>query len=446
MEAEQGNLEVDETFDLEATIAEFVRDETRTSLELPRSLSAEQRKVARRLADQHPELKCQSYGIGTERQLHLFKKDVGRAGVPTSIGVIGQDRPPDGGATTAVRVKNTFIDDWVGGEGCTEAEEPLICRSMPAGSAPQSLLERTLQRCLVEGKVDLSPVVEGAGPKSWPEPGAARAEEQPGAASPASLSSSHEAGHVSSSPGSSGPELPALPEGLKVSMRNTFIHIESVPVVERIVQSMPDGMFRQCLAAELTAQHGYCDAGDDSAPLPTSDADMIRQVTAEESMMPVPLSGPLLPPAAPAPLAYAPPGPALATAAPVPGAVGSGPPPPPSEPAQLIALGTEVIIQGLVKLPDFNGLTGVVQWLDPASGRYDVLLSDPAGTSGWKWVKVKGDNLIVKVPPPPSNAPTIPAEVSTPQPPVGEAQVAPAWEEDRAGGKPASALSLSALV
>merc|ERR1719410_444192 len=66
------------------------------------------------------------------------------------------------------------------------------------------------------------------------------------------------------SPGGVAPNLPPLPEGFQV--RNTFIHIESVPSVERIVQSMPDGMFRQCLAAEMAAQAGV--AGGGAAPTP----------------------------------------------------------------------------------------------------------------------------------------------------------------------------------
>jgi hypothetical protein len=229
-------------------------------------------------------------------------------------------------------------------------------------------------------------------------------------------------------------------------MRNTFIHIESVPVVERIVQSMPDGMFRQCLNAELSAQHIGIDT---SGAIPDDD----QEDSALEGS--VPLTGPLLTPphsASPAPLAYAPPQPPPAPAAAAPSC-----PPPQSEPAgQFIALGTEVIIQNLVKLPAFNGLTGVVQSLDAPSGRYDVLLADPAGASGWRWVKVKGDNLIVKVPPPPRNAPTIlledcilPEEASEADPPPATEGVppTPTWDEWDEDGKAKTApLKLNSLV
>jgi len=432
MEAEPGTEDVNDDFDLEATIAEFVRDEARTSLELPRSLSAEQRKVARRLADQHPQLKCHSYGIGTDRQLHLFKKEVGRAGALTSkIGVIGQDRPADGGATNQVRVKNTFIDDFVG----DETDEPLICRSMPAGSAPQSLLERTLQRALKEGHLELAPVVEGSGPRNSQDPAALCVQESNlGLASPGS-STGHEGGYMGSSPGSSVPSsslpplpecsLPPMPDGLKVSMRNTFIHIESTPIEQRIVQSMPDGMFRQCLNAELVAKsHGSPGNGEGA------------EMSDEESSLRG-LTGPLLstPPmsAAPSPLAYAPPAPPLA------------PPPPPYTPSPspspsklseaaspFIALGTEVIIQNLVKLPAFNGLSGIVQSLDAESGRYDVQLCDPSAASGWRWVKVKSDNLIVQVPPAPRYTPTIhQREEGVRQTAMEWMSPAPTWEEEQ---------------
>jgi len=454
--------------DLEATIAEFVRDEMRTSLELPRSLTAEQRKVARRLADQHPELKCESYGFGTERQLHLFKKDVGRANASAGIGVIGQERPPNGGgAQTAVRVKNTFIDDWVGGEGEGDnAAEPFLCRSMPAAPLLKGAtgLERSLQQCLQEGRMDLAPVNEsGARVASTEEPASA------GVASP---TSSTTAGApeisptaVGSSAASSAPaELPSLPEGIKVSTRNTFIHLDcNVPVAERIVQSMPDGMFRQHLQAECAAHQ--IEAGDAAvaasalpsaaAPDETAAYAALGQGAslAASSVPPAPSYEPVVNAPSTEQWLNAPAG--ISSTAP-PSRVAPVPTmPPPSEPAtgQLIALGTEVIIEGLVKLPDFNGLSGVVQSLDADSGRYDVMLNDPAGARGWRKVKVKADNLKLKLPPPPRNAPALILEECIESAEAGAAggvPPTPHWEEDLQGsdGKPSGkpALNLNALV
>ncbi|CAE8695898.1 unnamed protein product, partial [Polarella glacialis] len=187
--------DADGAVDLQALIAAFLADESLQTLELPTGLTAEQRKEAKRLVDLQSEmLKCESYGFGEERRLHIFKK--------------GKDR---------LRVKNTFIDGW---EGEQSSEAPAF-RSMPANQ-PQNLLERTLQRCM--GGSDGSRSLGGL---------ASVADASPSGASTAV-------------------ELPPLPEGFQI--RNTFIHIESVPVVERIVQSMPHGMFSACLQEELQAQ------------------------------------------------------------------------------------------------------------------------------------------------------------------------------------------------
>merc|ERR1719401_1039903 len=106
--------------------------------------------------------------------------------------------------------------------------------------------------------------------------------------------------------------------------------------------------------------------------------------------------------------------PQLTPSAPLTAAPNWPPPPLPAEAGgQQIALGTEVIIQGLVKLPDFNGLRGVVQSLDYDSGRYNIHLNEAAGSNGHRWVKVKADNLLIQVPPPPLNAPTIVREGSS---------------------------------
>jgi hypothetical protein len=59
-------------FDIATAIALFVADSERTCLELPH-LTTGQRKGAKTLLQQHPELSCESYGFGSERRLHLFK-------------------------------------------------------------------------------------------------------------------------------------------------------------------------------------------------------------------------------------------------------------------------------------------------------------------------------------------------------------------------------------
>merc|ERR1719456_305109 len=85
---------VDGKLDLEAIITRFAGDDSRVSHALPASLSPEQRQLAKKLVGRHPQLECESYGFGPERQLHLFKKRTGCNGV-------------------RMRVKNTFIDAWL---------------------------------------------------------------------------------------------------------------------------------------------------------------------------------------------------------------------------------------------------------------------------------------------------------------------------------------------
>jgi len=121
-------------------------------------------------------------------------------------------------------------------------------------------------------------------------------------------------------------------------VRNTFINVQNKEANSREVQSMPHGMFKQCLLDDLHAK------------------------SAKESReLEVVPASPVASPAAAVAMAFEP--------------------------------GVEVVIEGLTKLPAFNGLRGTVQSLDEASGRYDILLSSPAGAGGQQWAKVRGENL-----------------------------------------------------
>merc|ERR1719263_1475512 len=62
------------------------------------------------------------------------------------------------------------------------------------------------------------------------------------------------------------------------------------------------------------------------------------------------------------------------------------------EEEQVFALGTDVVIDGLIKAPAFNGSCGKVQSWDAESGRYNVLLASAAG-EGQRWAKIKSENL-----------------------------------------------------
>jgi len=108
------------------------------------------------------------------------------------------------------------------------------------------------------------------------------------------------------------------------------------------------------------------------------------------------------------------------------------------------------VIEGLVKLPDFNGKRGVVQCLDEETGRYNVLLDSPAGPTQQRWAKVKRSNLRLAIPPPPHHTPTLSLDAFAPQglgqPYFEEMPKTPMWAEDFSGVRAKAPLSLTALV
>merc|ERR1719373_328167 len=77
-EEEQEEDSEGDTIDVETLVDEFLADPERSFLELPR-MTTGQRKQARRIAEQHPRLKCESFGFAADRRLHLFKTEAGQA-------------------------------------------------------------------------------------------------------------------------------------------------------------------------------------------------------------------------------------------------------------------------------------------------------------------------------------------------------------------------------
>merc|ERR1712151_327293 len=154
-------------------------------------------------------------------------------------------------ANRAFSVKNTFIDDWIAAEGNDGPPEPVVFRSMP----PQ-LNNNLMQNCLTEhsSDLDLAPIKE----RPCDDRSTAASVSTPAIGSPAS-STRELLTEPNFPPGLS------LPPGLQV--RNTFIHVENKEANGREVQSMPHGMFGQCLMAELeerkASQTGVPRAGDD---------------------------------------------------------------------------------------------------------------------------------------------------------------------------------------
>jgi len=240
-------------FDVATAVSAFVADSACTSIELP-PLTTGQRKNTKALIMQHPELRCESYGFGNERRLHLFK--------------IGYE---------------------------LEAPQPAT------ESAPPQ--DGTTDRTLCD---------------SWPIYGR---------------------------------------ENMPLPVRNTFIHIESVPADERAVQSMPHGMFRQCMLLETTCKPSG-KVADDTAPVEVCETEFDRT--------PSPSSEPEAEPTAQA---------------------GQRMP---------LGLGALVVVEGLTKLPAFNGLSAVVQGFDHASGRYSIMLVTANGAC--HQAKIKEENLRLLMP------------------------------------------------
>jgi len=170
------------TFDVEAAIGAFLADPQRSTLELPH-MSTEDRKRARRLAERHAELTCESFGFGADRQLHIFKAtpQAGPAGQAAS----GRGGP---GAATSVAGAKTAPPQsgWTAAGGAPRGPEPILPRSRRllqpksgglqpcrrtegrSGSEPVLLRSRrlllpkgALLPCKRENSSPLSPISEG---------------------------------------------------------------------------------------------------------------------------------------------------------------------------------------------------------------------------------------------------------------------------------------------
>lgn len=121
------------SFDAELAIAGFLADASLASIELPRMLSSEQRKHAKKIVQQYADLKCESYGLGDDRQMHVFKNGLRGTQPNNSASERMSDCSPQ-----SVSIKNTFIDDWVSSQGTTTHEQRIV-QSMPHNMFTQSL-------------------------------------------------------------------------------------------------------------------------------------------------------------------------------------------------------------------------------------------------------------------------------------------------------------------
>jgi hypothetical protein len=193
------------SFDVQVCLDKFLADASKSTLELP-SLTSEQRRQVKKAAAQHMGLRCESFGFGEERRVHLFKT---------------------GDASPGVMVRNTFIDGFANTAKSGEAlfstmpaELPTVLHRRKAG-APEMLEEPHLYpRVFIQTGEWLFPSDE-----------------------PTKRLSVREL--VGVPPGLQAPDASMLP------VRNTFIEVKvSREQDKRIVQSLPHGMFRHQLLAE----------------------------------------------------------------------------------------------------------------------------------------------------------------------------------------------------
>lgn len=134
----------------------------------------------------------------------------------------------------------------------------------------------------------------------------------------------------------------------QLPVRNSFIHFEDVPADERVVQSMPRGMFSQYVQAES------CRKVVNAAPIREEVDTTSRMITSEQAH----------------------PGQGMSPRA--------------------LGVGALVVVEGLTKLPAFNGLSAVIQAFDEASGRYSIMLV--SADIGCQQAKIKPENLRLLMP------------------------------------------------
>jgi hypothetical protein len=290
------------SFDVAEAIAGFIADPSRDTLELPHMTTC-QRKQTKKLMETYPELRCESYGFGADRQLHVFKRDTGKA---------WQADPPAShethGVKNAVSIKNTFIDGWVGCE-----PEPMVFRSLQAPLSKDSLgfldvAQDSFQR--LDGS-DCSTSASG------------KESEEPFDGSEGLMVQKREI------------KASDLQDVAVVHVRNTFIHFEAACKDDRLLQSMPNGMFGRFLSEENSQ----------------------RDTTAHES------DSKLMP-----------------------------------QPGSAFSPGALVVVEGLEKSPAFNGVSAVVQNWDESCGRYTVIMGSVGVNGGCQQAKIKEDNLRLLLP------------------------------------------------
>merc|ERR1712224_927989 len=132
----------------------------------------------------------------------------------------------------------------------------------------------------------------------------------------------------------------------KFQVRNTFIHFDGAPADKRAVQSMPHGMFKQCISAESSQEATGYDTPSTPSEGDVEAMPLLLDEAQDRQSLP-------------------------------------------------ISVGAIVVVEGLVKVPAFNGCSAVVESWDEATGRYNILLASLCGS---QQAKIKEENLRLVLP------------------------------------------------
>jgi len=279
---------------------------------------------------------CDSHGYGAECQRVLVKEPVSP--------LQGSGDIVNPGCFAEVRVKNTFIDDWVETNGLSSsiALTP-ACRSLPPSSEESQLI-----RCLVE-RTDNNHARSSSGSQSGTSStprGRSPVRRLPLSPGSTSFGDTGSVDAISdSAPSWRSAELPDFHERI-ITIRHTFVHFSPREDLESTSNS------RAHSAPAVEWRHHW---------LREEESTTKESSTKECSVAEVPS----------------------------------------------LEVGAEVRIVGLAKLPEFNGCLGTVQGWDAALQRFEVFLhaASNSSSSNRRLVKVKLENLIrctrPSVPPPP---------------------------------------------
>jgi len=320
-------------------------------------LSVEERKLVKVTAEKLG-LSSRSFGMGRDRQIHIFKPASWIApAVETSV-----NSETDTGSTVdseserqdpTISIKNTFV------HFVTDNADPRIIQSMPAGTFAANIeAEKNQEAANAENRS------QKRRPLALSQISPRTEDDEPEVETVASLT------------------FPSTPNAENFINLGTFhngmteqgaAQTDAVPVVQWIPPAAPAPESVTVLPpVRFTA--------------PRAPAPLLSPVMSESS--PVVRAVPPAPQGPPQGLPQGPPQGALHSPA---QGLPQGQPMQPQQSAYLVP-GTPVVLQGLANQPDFNGLHGVVNAFDADCGRYNVMI-EIGPNAQRRLVKVKSQNL-----------------------------------------------------